>query len=104
MSTAATTETTPKKKTNPLKIAERNLAKAIKLVAEGQGTDEQKALFTRGLKGMERLFQTIEQIADPANPPAPESAWGKVIALVENETKAQQAVANLMSLGPQDVF
>lgn len=89
-----------KKPVNPLKTAERSIAKAAKMAAEGQGTDAQKALFTKGLKGLERLLQTVDQIADPDNPPAPDSAWGRVIALAESQDK----IANLLTPGPQDAF
>ena len=99
--TATPAPTAAKKKpVNPLKTAERSIAKAVKLASEGQGTEAQKALFTKGLKGLERLLQTIDPIADPDNPPAPDSAWGRVIALSEGQNK----IANLLAPGPQDAF
>lgn len=96
------TATAPKKKAppNPLRTAERSIAKAIKLAEEGRGTDAQKALFTKGLRGVERLLQTLDRIANPDNPPGPDSAWGKVVALAEE----QDSVAEILAPVPADAF
>ncbi len=94
--------TTPAKKAipNPVKSIERQIAKAVKMIAEGQGTAEECALFTKAWKGLEVLIQTIGQTTDPLNPPAPGSAWDVVLKLAAGEDK----VASMFVPGPRDAF
>jgi hypothetical protein len=102
--TPAPAPSTPAPKTksapNPIKSIERMIGKAVKLTSEGSGSDAEKALFTKALRGLEVLVQTIGQTTDPENPPAPDSAWGKTLLLAEGEAK----IANLFTPGPRDAF
>ena len=64
-------------------LAEKNITKQIKQVAEAKADDETKALISNGLAGIRRLLQTVDQISDPKNPPADDSAWAGVVQLVK---------------------
>jgi len=85
----ATTNTTaaktraPKQPRAPLLSAEKNIQKQIEVIQTAQGlTDEHRQLVVDALSGLHLMIsKDLDALADPTNPPAPDSAWGKVIAL-----------------------
>lgn len=80
----------PKKaQASALERVSRILGKRIKEL-EGL-TDVDKAvrdLALDGLRGLKALVDTREQLGDPSNPPAPDSAWGRAIAFGKAKARA----------------
>lgn len=80
-------------KATQLTTAEKNIEKVIAQIAESKADDAAKELITDGLVGVQCLLQTIDQISNPGNPPADDSAWGKVCALGANRRKLSLLLA-----------
>ncbi len=84
---------------NPIENAEKNISKQIKQIAESKADDATKNQLSAALAGVRRLLQTVDQVSDPKNPPASDTAWGKVIALGKN----QRQLSAILS-GAEDAF
>jgi hypothetical protein len=89
-------------KTAPLALAEKQVDKQIKSIEEAKIGDDQKKLLVNGLAGIKRMLQTVDQISDPKNPPADDSAWGKVVALGANQRSLSSILMG--SDAAQDAF
>lgn len=98
--TATTAEKAKKKSTTPpIQLAERQLGRQIKLIEEAELPADQKGLLVDGLSGVQRLFQTMDQIADPQNPPSKDSAWGKVVSLGKSVRTMTSVLAGVTNPG-----
>lgn len=80
---AGTKPRAPKQPKAPLLSAEKSIQKQIEVINNTTGlTSEHRQLVIDALSGLHLMIsKDLDALADPTNPPAADSAWGKVIAL-----------------------
>ena len=78
-------------------VAERNLAKHVKLLEEA---GSQNQVLIDGLRGAQRLLQTLDQIA-AGTPPVAGTPWAHVVELGKSQRLLEDA---LSGVAPVDLF
>jgi len=80
----------------PILLAERSISKQIDAIAESKLPDGVKVQVVDWLTGIKRALQLFEQVVDADNPPAPDSAHGKLIALGRSQRTLAQILAGVV--------
>jgi hypothetical protein len=87
----------PKRVKPPIEKAEYQIDKQIEAIKASTLAEGQQAQLVDYFTGLKRACQSVEQVVDPANPPSPESVYGKLIAL----GRSQRTLGTILSGGMQ---